>query len=262
MQHNTQPLGVAPIGNVAGRRRGPSSFRPSPSSADLSRRTSRDDPNLHQLEDASLLDRIARGDRSAFWAFWCRYHSDLFWTYHRLCKGNRQEIHDCLSGLCISLSEALPIYARSIVKCRTWLRRTAVNHFIDTHRAHQRHPILVGSLTEVACIADGSGAQEIADPERTNSDRALLLKVLDSLNGIRDIRMRRAAHMRFIEEQPYTAIAEALGVSEELARKWIQQVRAHLRQTVPDHRETLPPSPSKKAAKPRRGKPGGPKSTR
>ncbi len=208
-------------------------------SFDKGGRLFRDDRDLQQMEDASLLDRIAQGDRSAFWVFWCRYHADLFWTYHRLCKGNRQEIHDCLSGLCLNLSEALPVYARSIVKCRTWLRRTAINHFIDTHRSHQRSPMLVGSLNEVALLADGSGARESDDPERTNADRALLLKVLRSLDQIRDARVRRAAHMRFIEEQPYTAIAEAMSVTEELARKWIQQVRAHLRQSVPDHRDGL-----------------------
>lgn len=255
MQRTLQSESAETIGKMAERRRAGTRPRLCPPPFDKAGHPSRSDAHhdggLHQLEDALLLDRIAEGDRPAFWAFWCRHHADLFWTYHRLCKGNRQEIHDCLSGLCLNLSEALPVYARSIVTCRTWLRRTAINHFIDTHRSHQRSPVLVGSLNEIATLADGSGARDCVDPERANADRALLAKVLDSLDQIRDLRVRRAAHMRFIEEQPYTAIAEAMAVTEELARKWIQQVRAHLRRSVPDHRDGLPAARAR-PAKPRR----------
>lgn len=209
------------------------------------RRGSDAEPAIH-IEDSCLLERIANGDQSAFWILWGRYHPDLFWTYHRLCKGNRQDIHDCLSGLSITLLETLPLYARSIIKCRTWLRRTAVNHFIDTHRAHRRYPVLVGSLIELADLSDGLDDRAGADPEQASADRSLLLKVLGTLDDLGNPRLRQAAHKRFIEEQSYTEIATAMGVSQDLVRKWIQQVRAHLRSRMPDHRDAF------SSARPRR----------
>lgn len=184
-------------------------------------------------DDASLLARIAGGDSDAFWVVWHRYHKDLFWTYHRLHHGNRQDIHDSLGSLCLRLLDDLPAHAHAIANCRTWLRRVAVNHFIDTHRTRRRHATPVGSLIEIASLTDHH-ACSTSDPEQASADRLLLHKVLGVMDRITDPRIRLAARQRLIEERPYRDIAAGLGVSEELVRKWIQQARDHLRRMLPD----------------------------
>jgi RNA polymerase sigma factor (sigma-70 family) len=186
------------------------------------------------IPDYVLLDRIANGDQEAFWLLWVRYYDDMYILYHRLCKGNRQEIHDNLGNLSTRLIESLPHHAKSIQNSRTWLKRTAVNHFIDNYRSHGRRTVLVGSLVEIAAIADGNLSNDDINPERSNADSIMLNRVVDVIKGIKDVRMRKAAHMRFFEEESYAVIAASLSVSEELARKWIQQVRMLLRQHMPD----------------------------
>lgn len=194
----------------------------------------REDPTLQTSPDAILLGRIAEGDQTAFWVFWGRYHQDLYRTYYRLCKGNKQEVHDSLSGLCIRLADDLPSHARSINNSWTWLRRTAVNHFIDCHRAHRRRALPVGSLVEVATLVDNTDPRDFPDPERANADRMMLNKVTAVLRSLSDARLRKAAHMRFFEDESYATIAAEMSVSEELARKWIQQVRVQLRRRIPE----------------------------
>lgn len=197
-------------------------------------RVPRDDAALQATPDTVLLGRIAEGDQSAFWAFWGRYHKDLYRTYYRLCKGNKQDVHDSLGGLCIRLADDLPSHARSINNSWTWLRRTAVNHFIDCHRAHRRRALPVGSLIEVATLVDNADSSDFPDPERANADRMMLNKVTAVLHSLSDTRLRKAAHMRFFEDESYATIAADMSVSEELVRKWIQQVRMQLRRRLPE----------------------------
>lgn len=185
-----------------------------------------------ELSDGFLLNQISSGDSDCFWLLWMRYEKYLHTLYLRLCKGNRQDVDDTLSGFCLRLNSHIQLFAASIVNFKTWLRRSAYNYFIDTHRSLKRTPVASGSLEELALIMDAKAASTRSDPEANIINRQLLNRTLNAIEQLGSDQQRKAMHMRFIEERSYGEIAEALSVSEPLVRKWVQCMRSKLRVTI------------------------------
>jgi len=83
--------------------------------------------------DRQLLDRVSRGETSAFWELWFQYQDYV----RRVCLqvgGSDDDVNDIM----LKLLESLPVYAGRINNLRSWLGRVARNFCLDRRRREAR----------------------------------------------------------------------------------------------------------------------------
>lgn len=179
-----------------------------------------------------LLQRLAQGDRLAFWDLWEHYRDAcLFPRCLQWMRGNQADAEDALSSACLKALEKLSIYAKDISNIKGWLLQFLHHHCMDIRRARARqyHAVTLGDdyTTPVSDIV----RQDEATPEQ------LLLwdetqQAIDRALAHLPLRLRTPAVLRFCHELPYRDIAEHLNLTPATVRKRIQQARALLQEEL------------------------------
>ncbi len=102
----------------------------------------------------------------------------------------------------------------------TWLYRIALNVAISTDRKRKRRPAerLDDHPEPVGRVAEGPGGTESAERQSE------LFAVIDALNPV-----NRALLLLSLDEQPYAAIAEVLGLSETNVATRLSRLKQKLR---------------------------------
>lgn len=182
-------------------------------------------PTAPDQEDPQrLLDRLAQGDRSAFWLIWERHKSYL----HRLCarqmNNNPADTEDALSRAMILAWEKLPIHAAKITNLKAWLARLTRNLCIDIHKERQRWNRFSDGGDDVESVALERFMPGYAQPESGCLDDELLELFHDAAEGLPE-RLRDAFILRCWEDEPYTDIAGQLRITNANVRKRVQQAR-------------------------------------
>ena len=122
------------------------------------------------------------------------------------------EAEDCFQEAFLAALRAYP-RVRDGSRLRSWLFTIAYHKAVDAHRARARRPVAVATLPEGAGpVEDG------AEPELWRHVRRLPPK------------QRAAVVQRFVNDLPYAEIGEALGCSEEAARRNVSQGVKKLRE--------------------------------
>jgi DNA-directed RNA polymerase specialized sigma24 family protein len=132
---------------------------------------------------------------------------------HRLCLAlvGPDDADDCFQETVIAALRAYPT-VRSHENLGAWLRTIARNKARDHHRARRRRAVPAGDLPE-----------EAAPPPPASGGAWVHVRRLPP-------KQREAVALRYAAELPFADIAEAMGTSEEAARRNVHEGLKTLRE--------------------------------
>jgi RNA polymerase sigma factor (sigma-70 family) len=149
-------------------------------------------------------------------------HRDVVWRFLVSAVGP-EEAEDCFQETFIAALRAYP-RLRADSNLRAWVLTIANRKALDAHRARSRRALPV---EDVAALQDGETAHRTETASR-ESDRELWAAVAELPS-----RQRSAVVLRFVGDMPHREIAEAIGCSEEAARRSLHEGLVKLRKAVP-----------------------------
>ena len=175
-------------------------------------------PDLLTLDDEALVERaLHRGasDDRPFTILFER-HRDLVWRICYRFTSDIADAEDLLQEVFFKTYRNLRTFeGRSTF--RTWLYQIALNTCRNELRYRRRRPISIEASMKGMDLADP--ASQFGDSVSHKSEL-----VLDALLNLRP-EMREVLIMRDMEEQPFSAIANALGIQVGAAKMRVQRAR-------------------------------------
>lgn len=156
-----------------------------------------------QGTDEDLAALAQKGDLQAYESLVGRYQRFVFRILWSRTGSSREDIEDLTQDTFVRAWERLGTYDPTR-PFKAWIARIAANAAIDRHRSNMRRP----PTTEIA-EAENMVASGVPDPASATISgeqrRHLLLRVKELPDPYRQVVV-----LRFIEEQSYEEIAEAL----------------------------------------------------
>ncbi len=201
-------------------------------------RSIKQDPSLAESGFLSENDNspvrivISKKEHSrAFWKAWNEHRDYLRRLSLMWMNVSHMDAEDALSLATLRAHEKYAEHAENIKNERAWFARLLHNICIDLHRSNKRRFRLKEKVKEVVEI-DNSPMETIElSPEgelmNTELGKAILLAI-DKLPS----NLQAPLIMRLIEGDDYKVIAEKLGISNDNARKRVQQARSILRRQL------------------------------
>jgi RNA polymerase sigma factor (sigma-70 family) len=158
-------------------------------------------------------------------------HREDVWRFLVASVG-REEAEDCFQETFVSALRAYP-RLRKDSNLKSWVLTIAHRKAIDAHRGNARRALPVADLAEVETVAgrvaaDGRVSVDGRASSGTSADE-------DELWGaVRELppRQRSAVVLRFLADLPHRDIANAMGCSEEAARRSLHEGLARLRKEL------------------------------
>lgn len=180
-------------------------------------------------------DALRPEDRM-FVAAWKRMHPELLRRARRLADGHPDRADDLMSATAI---KALMFMRRSpdVMTDPDGFLFVVLRHvFLDNVRQQLRERAVIDDAVDVQ--SEYTPASE--SPALSQMQRLELQEQLDDV--VRAVRhlsreQRQLFGFRFVQELSYPVIAERLEISEALARKRVQLLRARLRRSAPAGRD-------------------------
>jgi RNA polymerase sigma factor (sigma-70 family) len=173
--------------------------------------------------DQQLLDDFSLGGAAAIDILMSRYQGFLRHQCRRFSGGSLDDAKDLFSLVLIKVYTEHPDQLRKVRHLGAWLRRIAQNKAIDLQRermaAERRDQgllYLCESLGELCC-----------SPEEALLNSELLKHMQYAFDAL-PLRLRLAAHMRFVEDASYESISSQLEITQVNARKRVQEARKRL----------------------------------
>jgi RNA polymerase sigma factor (sigma-70 family) len=179
-----------------------------------------------------FVQRLTRGDSTAFWGLWEQYRTDrfarqsLYWM-----AGNHADAADALSSSSLKAWQYLTDSTRDIKHIKGALTRLLHNHCMEVWRErHRQAKCLSGLLNRLRRDQSVAvAAQESAEETLLRHEMASMIRqALDNLPP----RLHEAAVLRFVHELSYDEIAVRLHIRPDNVRKRIQQARALLQEQL------------------------------
>jgi RNA polymerase sigma-70 factor (ECF subfamily) len=172
---------------------------------------------------ATLINRVAMGDRSAFATLYTATSPRLFAVCLRILR-DRTEAEEALQEVYIKVWQRAKTFASGAGNPLTWLAAIARHHSIDAMRA--RRPI-ADDIDEQYDLADDSTPTPeqnvaIADEGR-RIDRCM--ETLDQSHA-------RAVRRAYVEGLSYNELAEELKVPLNTVRTWLRRSLLKLRECL------------------------------
>jgi RNA polymerase sigma factor (sigma-70 family) len=178
-----------------------------------------------------LLDSLGHGNESAFWSLWEHYRRHLYAVCLRQMNGAHFDAADAVSRSMLVAQKKLPAYAPHIENLEAWLTRLTSNVCLDMHRERRRamhgRVSIDDSEIEPALRSDHSPEEDYLARE--------VRKVVARAIGDLPATLRDAARLRFVQETSYPVMARLLSITQENARKRVQQARAILRERIGEY---------------------------
>jgi RNA polymerase sigma-70 factor (ECF subfamily) len=175
-----------------------------------------------------LLQRLARGDKLAFWAIWMRYREEFFSFCLHWMGGNREDAEDALSSACLKALQHLPDYAEDIVNVKGWLIRLLHNHCMSIRQTLRRHDDIMQKISTLSSPTPEWHSIGGESPEEVVSRQEILQDVHHAIGNLPP-RLHDTAKLRLVRDLSYREIATQLNLSPENARKRMEQARTLLR---------------------------------
>jgi RNA polymerase sigma factor (sigma-70 family) len=176
--------------------------------------------SLQRMGDESLASRAADGDDDAFSALYARYHGPLL-GYTRSILLDAEDANDATQSALEKALRALPRRdpGRPL---RPWLYRIAHNEAIDIVRRRQATADSGADLSELLTVPG---------PEVDAEQRTRLAQLIDDLRMLPE-RQRGALVMRELSGLSYDEIGDALGLSNDAARRAVFDARSALHEAA------------------------------
>jgi len=183
-----------------------------------------------RTDDRILIKRLSGGDGAAFWMIWQNHQAHLAEICRRQMHGTPSDADDAMSRSMLVAHDKLPEYAASIKNIQAWLTRLSSNICLDIHRERQR------AMRGVVNVDDFEHSLASALPDGGSPETEYLAseigRNIKAAIGELPPALRDAARMRFVEEASYSEMAEKLSITQENARKRVEQSRRLLRERL------------------------------
>jgi RNA polymerase sigma factor (sigma-70 family) len=173
-----------------------------------------------------LLDNL-HGDAD-FWNLWENNKKLLLKKCIRLMNGNICEAEDALSTAMLKAREKMFHYRDRVRNFKGWALRLTENVCLDHLRKHKRLISLDDIPESLIHIEDSHGCFFMESTESYNSREDILKEIFEMVDNLPQ-RLREPALLRFLYFKPYHDIAGRLHITEENARKRIQEARSVLK---------------------------------
>lgn len=118
---------------------------------------------------------------------------------------------------------------------RAWFARLLHNICIDRHRANKRQKKLRDTIKEIDSLFYPTLENSVSTPEADFINGQLRADINAAIDNLPE-RLRLPLVMRLVQEEEYDNIAGKLGISNDNARKRVQQARAYLRSSLAQYR--------------------------
>ncbi|HYN85127.1 MAG TPA: sigma-70 family RNA polymerase sigma factor [Pyrinomonadaceae bacterium] len=152
--------------------------------------------------EAALIERVARGDESAFAPLYDRYSPILFGLLLRILR-DRPEAEDCLQEVFLQIWQRAPSFDPARGRPFTWLVTLARSRAIDRLRSTGAR-----ARTEQAAVAEQTDVIADADAEAFRSEQGAFVR--GALAEIPE-EQRRALLLAYFEGLSQSEIAARLG---------------------------------------------------
>ena len=185
---------------------------------------------VQQIADREMIERIGRGDQSAFSALYDRLSRPLYSLALRML-GDAGDAQDALQDVFLQIWSRAATYNPEQSTVFSWTVLLTRSRVIDRLRARKRRLRIVDSATgdEDADVADASTMESAADTADKNDEAARVRSVLKNLPS----EQREAIEMAFFVDLTHHEIAarlgEPLGTIKARIRRGLLKLRERLR---------------------------------
>jgi len=185
---------------------------------------------VQQIADREMIERIGRGDQSAFSALYDRLSRPLYSLALRIL-GDAGDAQDALQDVFLQIWSRAATYNPEQSTVFSWTVLLTRSRVIDRLRARKRRLRVVDSATgdEDADVADASTMESAADTADKNDEAARVRSVLNNLPS----EQREAIELAFFGHLTHHEIAarlgEPLGTIKARIRRGLLKLRERLR---------------------------------
>jgi RNA polymerase sigma-70 factor, ECF subfamily len=185
---------------------------------------------VQQIADREMIERIGRGDQSAFSALYDRLSRPLYSLALRML-GDAGDAQDALQDVFLQIWSRAATYNPEQSTVFSWTVLLTRSRVIDRLRARKRRLRVVDSATgdEDADVADASTIESAADTADKNDEAARVRSVLNNLPS----EQREAIELAFFGHLTHHEIAarlgEPLGTIKARIRRGLLKLRERLR---------------------------------
>lgn len=168
--------------------------------------------------------RVSTGefDELRFWAHWTRDHDLFLRMCTRWLGGRSHDAEDIVSRGALKARDYLGRGAGRIERFRPWALRLLHNMCVDSFRGRDRD-------REAALPSElGSPAEP---PEQALLSRELEAVLAGAVESLPE-RLHTAFRLRVLDEMSYEEVSQRLAITQDNARKRIQQARQLLRERL------------------------------
>jgi RNA polymerase sigma-70 factor, ECF subfamily len=185
---------------------------------------------VQQIADREMIERIGRGDQSAFSALYDRLSRPLYSLALRML-GDAGDAQDALQDVFLQIWSRAATYNPEQSTVFSWTVLLTRSRVIDRLRARKRRLRVVDSAAgdEDADVADASTMESAADTADKNDEAARVRSVLNNLPS----EQREAIELAFFGDLTHHEIAarlgEPLGTIKARIRRGLLKLRERLR---------------------------------
>jgi len=183
-------------------------------------------------------DNLTKDSHKAFWRAWNEHRDYLKRLSMMWMNVSSMDAEDALSLATLRAYEKYNDHADQINNERAWFARLLHNICIDLHRANSRRFRLNEKVKEVVEIDNSPTENVDLSPEGELLNSELGRFIYEAIETL-PVKLKVPLVMRLVEGEEYAVIAEKLCISNDNARKRVQQARAILRRQLSSlrHRE-------------------------
>ena len=182
-------------------------------------------------EEQILLNKLAQGDRAAFWQLWASYHDYLYYRCRAWMGGNHEDAKEAMSLASLKAWDKLPHHAQSITNLKGWLNRFTHNLCIDIHRKRIRHAVSVENIDDLNINKHEIRTSSSNHPELALLQQELKIYLRYCIEALPS-RLRHPLILRYYQEMSLADIAEKLSISVDNVAKRLQQARQMLKKQL------------------------------
>lgn len=180
--------------------------------------------------DLELVDRVLKGNKSAFDPLVTKYQNKIFAIISRFIS-DPAEINDVAQDTFIKAYRGLASFRRES-QFYTWLYRIAVNTAKNYLTARDRRPPASDiDSQEAENLTIAAGLTENASPEKLMMKEQLQQAIFETIDGLQED-LKQAITLREVEGLSYEAIAEAMDCPVGTVRSRIFRAREAIDEIV------------------------------
>lgn len=180
------------------------------------------------LEEKMLLDKLALGDRQAFWQLWELYQDYLYHRCRVWMDGNYFDTKDVMSLAALKAWEKVPNHVQKMTNFKSWSSRLVHNLCEDIHRQRARHAISVENIDNILPKNQEIEISSSHDPESALLAQELKIYLRYCVVTL-PLKFRVPLILCYYQDMSHADIARQLSISQANVAKRLQQARQILR---------------------------------